>query len=244
MKDVGGVVILFFISLFAYTKLAGPIPFSLSSVVTSKTDSFTVTGQGKSSAIPDVAVIHVGVQAQGSSVKAVKDEVNKKANAIIAAVKKLGIDAKDMQTSNYSVQPVYDYSGNTQQITGYQGNSSLTVKVREMDKANDVVDAATANGANQVSGVSFEVSDKTKAENEAREQAVAEAKKKAETAAKAAGFTLGRVINYSENMGGQPPMPYYARADAAMGASEKVATQVEPGSDEVTVSVSLSYEIR
>lgn len=244
MKDLGGVVILFFIALFVYTKLAGPIPFSVSSIVTTKTDSFTVTGEGKSTAVPDVAVITAGVQTQGSTVKQVQDEVNRKSNAIIDGIKKLGVDAKDIQTSNYSVHPTYDYSTNTQRITGYQGNSTLTIKVRQMEKTNSVIDAATAGGANQVSGVSFEVSDKAKAENEARELAVSEAKKKAETAAKAAGFSLGRVINYSENMGGQPPMPYYARMDAAMGIPEKVATQVEPGSSEITVSVSLSYEIR
>ncbi len=244
MKDLSGVVILFFISLFVYTKLAGPIPFSVSSVVTTKTDSFTVTGEGKSQAVPDVAVVTAGVQTQGSTVKQVQDEINRKSAAIIDAIKKLGVDAKDIQTSNYSVHPTYDYQASTQRITGYQGNSTLTIKVRQMDRANSVIDAATAGGANQVSGVSFEVSDKAKAENEARELAVAEAKKKAETAARAAGFSLGRVINYSENMGGRPPMPYYARDAAAMGVPEKVAAQVEPGSSEIMVTVSLSYEIR
>lgn len=243
MKHMGA-IILFFVSLFAYTKLAGPIPFSMTSIVTSKTDSFTVTGEGKATVVPDVAVVSAGVTAQGSSVKRVQEEMNTKSNAIIANVKKLGVDAKDIQTSNYSIYPTYDYSGGNQRITGYQGNSTITVKVRDMDKANGVIDGATAGGANQVSGISFDVSDKTKAENEAREKAVAEAKKKAETAAETAGFTLGRVINYSENQGGMPPRPYYAKMDAAMGAPERAETPVEPGSSEITVTVSLSYEIR
>ncbi len=244
MKHAGGAIVLFFLSLFVYTKFAGPIPFSVSSIVTSKTDSFTVTGEGKAVVVADIAVVSAGIQAQGASVKRVQEELNTKSNAIIANVKKLGVDAKDIQTSNYSIYPTYDYQSDRQRITGYQGNSTLTMKVRDMEKASGVIDAATAGGANQISGISFDVSDKAKAENEAREKAVAEARKKADTAAKTAGFSLGRVINYSENQGGMPPRPYYAKMDAAMGAPERAETPVEPGSSEITVTVSLSYEIR
>ena len=244
MKQTISAIAVFFLALFVFLKLTGPIPFSLSSVVTTKTDSFTVTGEGKVTAVPDVAVVSAGVVAQGTSVKQVQQEMNTKINTVTDSVKKLGIDSKDIQTTNYSVSPTYDYRAGTQKIIGYQANTNVTIKVRAIDKANDVVDAATAGGANQVGGISFDVSDKTKAENEARVKAVEEAKKKAETASKAAGFSLGRVINYSENFGGMPrPMPMYAKADMA-GAPESAPTQIEPGSSEVTVSVSLSYEIR
>lgn len=245
INHAAGAVIIFFIALFAYTKLAGPIPFSISSVVTNKTDFFTVTGEGKSTAIPDVAVVNAGVQAQGTTVAQVQESINSKSNAIIAAVKKLGIDDKDIQTSNYSVNPTYDFQSSTQRITGYTANNTLVIKVRKTEQANAVIDAATGAGANQIGGVSFDVSDKTKAENEAREIAVTEAKKKAEIASKAAGFTLGRIINYSEGFGGGMPAPMYAKADTMMVANpERSATQVEPGSSEITITVSLSYEIR
>lgn len=244
MKNTAGLIAFFFISLFVYTKLAGPIPFSLSSVVTTKTDTFSVTGEGKATATPDIAVVNAGVTAQGASVKQVQQDLNTKINAVTAAVKKVGVDAKDIQTTNYSIQPTYDFQAPTQRITGYQANTNVTIKVRNLDLANGVVDAATGAGANQVGGITFDVSDKTKAENEARELAVAEAKKKAETAAKAAGFTLGKVINYSEDFGGRVPIPMYAKADAAMGAPERLLTQIEPGSSEIIVTVSLSYEIR
>jgi uncharacterized protein YggE len=239
-------ILVFFAALFVYTKLAGPIPFSLSSIVTNKTDTFTVTGEGKVTAVPDIAVLDVGVQAQGTTVTQVQEAINSKSNTIIATVKKLGVDDKDIQTINYSLSPTYDYQSATQRITGYQANSTLLIKVRKTENANSVIDAATAAGANQVGGVSFDVSDKTKAENEARDVAIAEAKRKAETAAKAAGFTLGRVINYSEGFGGVMPMPMYAKADTAMmvGNPERSATQIETGSSEIVVTVSLSYEIR
>lgn len=235
MKKVSVAIIVFFISLFVYTKLAGPIPFSLHSIVTTKTDTFTVTGEGKASIIPDIAVVNAGVTAQGTTVKQAQQELNGKINAVIEGIKKLGIDKKDIQTTNYTISPQYDYKNNTQKIVGYQANSSVTIKVRNIDKANEVVDAATAGGANQIGGISFEVADKTKAENEARTKAVEEAKKKAELAAKTAGFSLGRIINYSEDNAGNPrPMMLSAKAD----------TQIEPGTSEITVVVSLSYEIR
>ncbi|HUD18886.1 MAG TPA: SIMPL domain-containing protein [Patescibacteria group bacterium] len=246
MKNLAGAVVIFFLSLFVYTKFVGAIPFSLTSVVTNKTDSFTVTGEGKATAVPDVAIVGVGVQGQGNTVKQVQQDLNSKMNKITDAVKKVGIDAADIQTSNYSIAPTYDYQASTPRITGYQASSDLTIKVRNMDNANQVVDSATANGANQVGGITFDVSDKTKVENDARQVAVAQAKKKAADAAKAGGFTLGRVIDYSENEGGQPrPVPMLAKADMAAGSTAVTApTQIEPGSSEITIDVSLSYEIR
>lgn len=241
--DKVGAVVLFFIALFAYTRLAGPIPFSVSSITTTKTDTFTVTGEGKVTASPDIATVSVGVQSQGPSVKAVQDQLNKNINAVSAAVKKAGVDAKDIQTSNYNINPMYDYTNGSQRITGYQASSNLTIKVRNIDNANTVIDAATAAGATQVGGISFDVDDKTKSQNEARQLAVSDAKRKASDAARIAGFTLGRVINYSEDFGNVPrPVPMMARADSGLAAG--APTEVQPGSSEITVNVSLSYEIR
>ncbi len=245
MKNLLAVIVVFFLSLFVYTKLAGPIPFSINSVTTTKSDTFTVTGEGKVTVAPDVAVIQAGVQEQAATVKQAQDKLNASLNAIATAVKKLGISEKDIKTSQYSIYPTYDYTAGKQKITGYQASSNLTIKVRELDRANSVIDAATANGANQVGGISFQVDDPSIAENEARQKAVEQAKKKATDAARIAGFSLGRVINYQENTGGQPrPMPMYAQADAVMNKEAVPPTQVEPGTNEVTITVTLSYDIR
>jgi uncharacterized protein len=242
MKNFAGAIILFFIVLFAYTKLAGPIPFSVNSITTTKTDTFTVTGEGKASIAPDIAVINAGAQAQGATVKAAQDQLNKTINAISAAIKSTGVDNRDIQTSNYNINPTYDFSAGKQRITGYQASSNLTIKVRAVDRANAVIDAATAAGATNVGGINFDIDDKTKAQNEARQKAVADAKSKAENAARIAGFSLGKIINYSENFGNEPrPVPMMAKADMA-GAG--VPTQVEPGTSEIIVNVSLSYELR
>lgn len=242
MNNIAGAVVVFFLSLFAFTKLVGPIPISLSSVTTTKTDTFSVTGEGKVTMIPDIAVVSVGVAAQGATVSQVQQQLNSKMNAISNAIKRLGIDDKDIKTTNYNISPTYDYTNPTQRVTGYQANSTLTIKVRKIDSANSVVDAATANGANQVGGISFDVDDKTNAENQAREQAVADAKSKAEAAAKAAGFTLGRIINYSEG-GGATPRPIMMDKASLPMAGGGAPTQVEPGSSELSVTVNLSYEI-
>lgn len=232
----------FFILLFTFTKLFGPIPFSVTSVTTQKSTTFDVTGEGKISVKPDVASISVGIQANGATVKAVQEQINSVINKVSEAVKQLGVDPKDIQTRNYNINPDYDFSGGTQRIKGYSSSTNLSIKVRQINNINQVIDAATTNGANQVSGINFEKDDKTKAENEARVKAVDEAKRKAQDAARIAAFRLGRIINYSENFGGFPrPIPMVsAQESKAVGSP----TQVEPGSTDISVNVTLSYEIQ
>lgn len=239
-------IIFFFISLFIYTKLAGPIPFNINSVTTNKSDAFSVTGEGSASTKPDSAVVTVGVQSNGQTAKTAQEQMNEKINKVSDAIKKLGIEEKDLKTSNYNVFPTYDYRESTQRITGYQGSTTLTISVKDTEKVNTIVDAATKEGANTIGDVRFEVDDKTKAENEAREKAIQSAKQKAEQAAKAAGFTLGKIINYQENFGGGYPIPMRGGFGAANLEKDAVApaTQIELGSSEIKITVTLSYEVR
>jgi len=233
----------FFLTLFVYTKLVGPIPFSVSQTTTNKIDLFTVSGTGKTSVTPDIGRVTVGIQSQGITVKASQTTMNTVINTVSESIKKLGIDKKDIKTVNYSIHPDYDYTNGKQRITGYSANTNLLITIRDMEKTNDVIDSATANGANTVSGVSFDVEDKTKAENDARELAIAEAKKKAENAAKIAGFRLGKILNYQENFNGAPQPREFLMAAKADAVSTPT-TQVEPGSQELSVTVTLSYELQ
>lgn len=232
----------FFVLLFVYTKLVGPFPFSISQVTTSKSTTFDTTGEGKILAKPDIASVSVGIQAESQTVKSVQDQINSVINKVSEGLKQAGVDSKDIQTRNYSIYPNYDYTSSQQRIKGYSASTTLLVKVRNLDNVNNVIDTATNNGANQVSGISFGIEDKTKVENEARQKAVDEAKKKAEQVAKIAGFKLGRIINYSENQQGvERPLPVMMQtADKAVSGT---LTQVEPGSSEITINVTLSYEI-
>lgn len=235
------VIIFFFVTLFAYVKLAGPIPFSVNSVNTTKSDTFNVTGEGKVSVSPDIAVVSIGLTSDGVTVKAAQDQINVVVKKVSDAVKTLGIKAEDIQTTNYNINPKYDFTSGSQRVNGYSASTTLTIKVKDLDKVNQIIDASTANGANQINGLSFDVEDRTKAENEAREKAVGDAKKKAENASKIAGFNLGKLINYQENIG-EPPIMLQSRG--ALSADAENVTQVEPGTTEITVSVTLSYEVR
>jgi uncharacterized protein len=236
------VIIFFFAMLFIYTKIAGPIPFSINSVTTTKSDTYNVNGEGKVSISPDIAVLSVGVTANGNTVQQARDQMNSIINKVSEAVKDLGVEAKDIQTSSYNISPNYDFTGGSQKITGYNANTNLSIKVKKLDNVNGIIDASTQNGANQVNGLSFDVENRTEAENEAREKAIDDAKKKAQQAAKVAGFKLGNLVNYQENFTGGP-IPLPARA-GNLAADSKEATQVEPGSTEIVISVTLSFEIR
>ncbi|MFA5933141.1 MAG: SIMPL domain-containing protein [Microgenomates group bacterium] len=245
LKQIGSstaTLIIFFILLFIYTKFVGPIPFQVNSTSTTKTTTFDVTGEGKSTIKPDFATISAGVSATGTTTKEVQDKVNQIIGKVSESVKALGIDSKDIQTANYNINPTYDYSGGPQRITGYSANTNLTVKVRKIDEAGKVIDAATQAGANNVNNLGFDSTDTTSAENEARTKAVAAAKKKAEDAAKIAGFTLGKIVNYSENTGGSPIIRAMGLGGANLAATPE--TKLETGSNEVIINVTLSYEIR
>lgn len=233
-------ILVFFLSLFAYTKLVGPLPFTVTSTTTQKTDTFTVTGEGKTVVIPNMARISVGVQSAGKTVKDTQRDMNAKIQAVSSSIKGLGIDEKDIKTTNYSLYPLYDYNGNTQKITGYQANSTLSITIHDIEKTNDVVDSATHAGANTVSGLTFDLADKTQALSEAREKAVSEAKKKAQEAAKIAGFRLGKIINYTESEAhSRQPMPVMAMEKADVSQT----TQIEAGSSEIQLAVTLSYQL-
>lgn len=238
------VMLAFFVGVYGFMRLAGPLPLSVVSTVTNKTDVFSVSGEGKVTVIPDIAYVSVGMEANGLTVKEVQGKINEVVKNLNSSLKGLGVDEKDLKTTNYSVNPRYDWTNGKQRIVGFMASTNIQVKVRNIDKVNDVIDTATSNGANQVGGVSFDVDDKSKAENEAREKAIVEAKAKAQDAAKIAGFRLGKIINYSESFGGGVrPMMYGLGAAKDMAAVPQATTEVNPGSSEVMVTVNLSYQL-
>ena len=249
-------IVLIFIAFFLYTKLAGPIPFYINSVQTTKTDLFSSSGEGKATAVPDSATVSLGVTAQGSTVAEAQNKANQTADKIISAVKKLGITDKDIKTTNYSVNPDYGQGGGiqpliyppvpinngNQAITGYTVTQNLEIKVKPIEKANKVVDAGTSNGANLVGGVNYTFSDELQKslENQARVQAVNNAKDKAQSLANAAGVHLGRVINVVE-IGNGFPQPMAMKAGSTTSDST-TPTNVTPGENSVTIDVTIYYE--
>jgi len=210
-------------------------------VATQKNVTFDVSGEGSVFVVPDTAKVNVGVSSQALTVKQAQNQLNSAINQVSQAIKNLSVDPKDIKTEAYSINPDYDFSGSSRKIIGYSAQANLVILARDIDKINAIIDVATQNGANQIGGLSFEVSDKEKAENKAREKAVAEAKKKAENAAKIAGFRLGRIVNYTESFNSMP-RPLLLVGGGVL--DKATPTQVEPGSSEISLVVTLSYEIQ
>lgn len=239
------VILLFFLCLLVYTKTAGPIPFAVNSVQTTKTDVFQVDGEGKATAAPNTATVAFGVTKQAPTVAAAQDQTNTAVQNILNNLKNIGIDTKNIKTTNYSVQPNYSFGGTAQTITGYTVTQNVEVKIQPLDKVNKTVDTITASGANLVGQVSFGFDDATKQklEDQARQEAVNIAKRKAEGLAKAAGIHLGSIINVIENQS-QPivPMPMNIAAKLERPAGETQQTDITPGQNTVSTTVTLVYQ--
>jgi len=245
MKNIYGFIFLFFLLLFAYSKWGPSIPFSVLSQ--QKGEPMIVTGEAKVAVTPDIAKVTFGIEETGTSLKQVQESVNKKSNKLTDELEKLGIKEKDIKTTNYSIYPESDYQTPLPKITGYRVSISYEVTIRNFDKINDALIIATNSGANVVGGVNFDISEDVKEEklDEARAEASAKAKRKAEGLAKAAGVTLGKIINISESTGGDFPIPIalMEKAGSPM-AEEPTPADIKPGETELSVTVSLSFEIR
>jgi len=242
--NFAGSIIIFFILLFVFAKWGPPVNFS--SVTQVKGEPFVVQGTGKATVAPDIAKIDIGIQESGTNLKTVQDLVNKKSQGLVAQVKKLGIEEKDIKTISYRVYPQYDYTTPSERITGYRVSTQYEVTIRDLAKIDDTIASVTSFGANSIGGVNFDLSAelKNKTLQTAREEAVDEAKTKAEGLAKAAGISLGKIINVTEST----PLnirPFPLSATGAE-AAEKSITQpdIQPGTTEMEVTIVLSYEVR
>ncbi len=209
--------------------------------------TISVTGTGKVTVKPDVADVNLGVTTQANTAKAARDDAATKMNAIIAALKNLGIADDDIQTSNISINPVYDYNSSSPQITGYQVNNQVNVHVTDISKVADVIDDSVTAGATNVNYVSFDVADRSAAENQARTAAVNDAKSHADALAAAAGVTITGVQSISDASVSYPYPWYGVAADGSKGGgapgAPSVPTPVQPGTQDITITVTVSYLI-
>jgi len=202
-----------------------------------------VSGTGKVTAVPDVAIFSLGVEAQEKTVKEAQSEAISAMNAIITALKANGVAEKDIQTQWYNISPVMKWVEDTnEQITiGYKVSNMVTAKIRDISKAGTIIDAVAEAGGNltRINSISFTVDDPTAYYNQAREKAMQDANAKAEQMATLAGITLGKPTYISES-GGYIPTPYYLK-DYAEGGS--ASTPISPGELDITLSVQVAYAI-
>ena len=202
--------------------------------------AISVSGEGTVSVPPDLAQIDAGVASDAKTAKEAAEANNVAMGKVLAALKGAGIDEKDYQTSRLSLQPQYapNRSG-PQAVTGYRASNRVTIKVHDLTKVASVIDTLVAAGANDISNVGFTVSQPSKLLDEAREKAVADARRKAEIYAKAAGVTLGEPLGISEE--GQAPQPVFRGKVAAPMA---ITAPVAPGEETLSVTVSVSWAIK
>lgn len=264
IKNGLGIIGILAIAAIAYAGIIYARAFS-DSIQPSSFRSFAVTGEGKVTTIPDIGQFTFGVITQGGKNLADAQKQNtEKMNALLGFIKTQGVDAKDIKTEQFSIDPRYQYYDCSQRviaspgsmvkpcpppdIVGYTVNQSASVKIRDFTKIGDIMGPLSQKGANSVSQLSFTIDDPIKSETEARAKAIAQAQDKAQAIAKSGDFTIGKLLSIDENTG---PTPYYAYGVGGNGiktmsleATAPVAPTIEPGSQEVKITVSLRYEIR
>jgi len=202
--------------------------------------SVTVTGAGRISAAPDLARITAGVVAEAPHATDAVKQSSASMQKVLAALGAAGIDPKHVQTSRFDVSPIYSESPDRRAapaISGYRATNQVEVEVHGVEKVGGVLDALVAAGANEIGGISFEIAEPKALEDEARKQAVADARRKAELFAAATGATLGRVLHVDEGGGGGGPVPVYAKMEMAAGAP------IAPGQLDVTSNVTISWSL-
>lgn len=205
-----------------------------------------VSATGRVTRTPDIATIRAGVVTQNAIAASAITENAQRIAQVVRALKSAGIADRDIATSNVSLSPQYRYADNQPPvITGCQATNSLTVKFRDIAKSGAVLDALVKSGANQIDGPSMSLSQPESALDEARVDAIAQARARAQLYAKAAGLTVDRIVSINEageNGGAMPPPPIMYRARAM--ASEDAATVVMPGQTDVTATVAVRFLLK
>jgi uncharacterized protein YggE len=202
-----------------------------------------VTATGKTTRVPDLATIRAGVVTQAATAAAALSDNASRMSAVLSALKRAGIQPRDIATANVSLQPQYRYEDNKPPvITGYQATNNVSIRFRDIAKSGAILDALVAQGANQIDGPNLSLDQPDAALDEARVDAVKRAQARAELYAKAAGLSVSRILTIAEGgeiAGPQPPMPVYR-----MAAAKAADTQVMPGESDVTVTITVRFLLK
>jgi len=207
----------------------------------------SVSGEGKITVAPDIAVVSLGVSAQASSVADAQSQASNAMEKVIVALTINGIAKNDIRTQYFNIQQLTRYDNNTQQsvVTGYMVSNNVSVKIRSVDKTGSIIDAVAAAGGDytRVNSVSFSVEKPEQYYSQVRELAVKDAKNKAEQMASLTGVTLGKATYMSEGAV-STPIPYAVPTLRQDTASSGVATSISPGQTDITLNVQINYAIQ
>lgn len=211
------------------------------------TEYFTVSAEETVYAPADIASLEVGVRSGiKSTPQEAANESNNKTNDIIEELANLGVEEKDIKTSNYRLSPEYNWTESRgQQLVGYEVTQSLTIKIRDLEKISSVISQTTEKGANQVGNISFTIDDDESLKSEARAAAITKAQNKAKEIAAQSGLKLGRLLNVEEGYSSQIITPSYNKMmDSVAGLESVSAPNIQTGENEVSVSVILTYKVK
>ena len=201
----------------------------------------TIEGQADASAVPDIATVTVGVDTQGAEVASAQAENSTTMNALVEKIKALAISAEDIQTSYYNVYENTEWNGQEYVSNGWIVSNQIEIKIRNSELVSSVLDTAGQNGATSISGPAFAVEDTSALKDQVRTLAIADAKQKASILASTLGIELEEVVGYSE-WSENSTDDYMMRSSAAYGGGES-APDVEAGSEELTLHVSITYTL-
>jgi len=202
-----------------------------------------ITATGKTTRVPDLATIRAGVVTQAPTAAAALSDNANRMSAVLSALKRAGIQPRDIATANVSLQPQYRYEDNKPPvITGYQATNTVSIRFRDIAKSGAILDALVAQGANQIDGPNLSLDQPDAALDEARVDAVKRAQARAQLYAKAAGLSVSRILTIAEGgeiAGPPPPMPVYR-----MAAAKAADTQVLPGESDITVTITVRFLLK
>jgi uncharacterized protein YggE len=222
------------------------LPAVASAAETPLQPRIVVTGEGEAAIAPDMALLSLSVMREAKTAREALDANNSAMAEVIEAIKLFGIADRDLQTAGLQIMPRYNYTNKpdgTQEaeLIAYQVTNTLSVRVRDLVKTGEVIDKAVSLGVNQGGNIVFTNDDPSAVITEARKKAVAEATAKANTLAQAAGVSLGRILEISDQAFAAQPMPIEARAfDMAAPA----AVPVQAGENAYRVQVNMTFELK
>lgn len=204
--------------------------------------TITLNGRGTVDHAPDIAMITLGVSVEAETASTAMSQQTTKMNGVFAAVKAAGVADRDMQTSNLSLNPVYEYPNNQRpRLTGYNASNQITIKVRDLKNLGKTLDAVVKGGGNTINGVSFSIDKPESFQNDARIAAIKDAAAKAELYANAVGYKVKRIVTVSEQEYYPQPVPMMARMMNQDAAAE--STPVAAGEVSLTQNVNVTFEL-
>jgi uncharacterized protein len=208
----------------------------------SSNTGISVSGVGEVKGTPDTVEVDLGVSVLADSVDQAASQAADKADALIGELTSNGVAKEDITTTNYSIYPEYDYSGNQERLVGYRVSNSVVAKIRNVEETGSVLDSVTGAAGDEVrvNGLSFSIEDNAEMLSAAREAAWNDALAKAEQLASLSGQDLGSALSITETVA-TPPTPISYASDA--GGAERAITPIEPGTSAVTITLQVEFAL-